>query len=62
MVQLLSTKELEKWFDDHQKVLHDPITRISVISNMTRFEDGTKNEFAGVDAIKVVRNKLPKQK
>lgn len=27
---------------------------------MTRFEDGVKNEYAGVDAIKVMRENLPK--
>lgn len=62
MVQLLSTQELEDWLARHQKTIMDPSTSISAISNMTRIEGQTKNEYAGVDAVKVLRKYLPKSK
>ena len=60
MMQILSTEELGKWLVNHRSVLENPSTQISMISNMTRFENEAKNEYAGVDAIKVLRKNLPK--
>ena len=61
MIQILSTKELQNWLTNHKNLLQSPETRISMISNMTRIEDGIKNEFAGIDAINVIRENLPKE-
>ena len=62
MVQLLSTQELENWLVRHKKTLMDPLVNISMITNMTRMEGEVKNEYAGVDAVKVMRKHLPPSK
>lgn len=51
MIQLLSTEELKKWLANNKKVVDDPSVETVMITNMTRVENGLKEEKAGVHAL-----------
>jgi hypothetical protein len=53
--QLKSTYELEGWIGRHKDLFNDQSANLIFITNMTRQENNGVNEYAGIDAAKIIR-------
>ena len=53
--QLKSTYELEGWIGRHKDLFNDKSANLIFITNMTRQENNSVNEYAGIDAAKIIR-------
>jgi len=50
--QLLSTEELKEWLSKHADLLNDPTAKVIFVTNMSRKENGTWNDLAGIEGYK----------
>lgn len=60
LYQLASTAELNHWINANPHLLADPSAHIIMITNMRRMEGGQENNVAGIEAVALAQQLIPK--
>jgi hypothetical protein len=48
LFQISSTAELQNWIDERKTIINDKDSKIIMVTNMVRVENGERNFYAGV--------------